>query len=269
MTNVVPLRRVVSDSEEMEVVSSSSSAENSPITFRSTPDLLLPMRHSLHETNNNNNNNNSTPNSQGGAINLLSIDKYLTAINPHPYLHMKNEEETSTSNLHTLRQEQEEIDTSAKIKPLHRSNHVMGFTNMLANSSLFPTRLVTTSSAYCQYDEDMEEDEMASMSSARSKNNVGCNEEDNNNGNDSSEFYNPLIALAPQRSFQSQRSTLSVHSTQSSRSTQSWGQLTEIDLPPKVNGASWVLLLSNHVENSYICLFLGFSARYGSTHLCT
>ena len=202
------------------------------------------MRRSLHETNSgytNNNNNNSTPNSQGGAINLLSIDKYLTAINPHPCLHMKNEEETSTSNLHTLRQEQEEIDTSAKIKPLHRSNHVMGFTNMLANSSLFP-RLVTTSSAYCQYDEDMEEDEMASMSSARSNDNVGRTEGDNNNGNDSNEFHNPLIALAPQRSFQSQRSTLSVHSTQSSRSTQSWGQLTEIDLPPKVNGALWVLL---------------------------
>ena len=232
-----PLRRVISDPDEMmmDVVSpATSSTENSPLAplrktshsiFSSSLSSSSPMRAALHNSNEN-------------------VDVVMMMMDDNGVFLPEEEDNDDSAQCQSSEQQQQQQPTGLIPKlmegPLHLSSHIGGFNAMDAVNALFPpTRILATTphdqrrhaeEHHHQNDENgilLHEDDTVSITSVHS-----CHSNFNNNNN------NPLVTNFPassQRSFHSQRSALSARS-QSSRSTGTWGQLTEIDLPPKVNG---------------------------------
>eukprot|EP00977_Amphora_coffeiformis_P005869 scaffold1230_cov166-Amphora_coffeaeformis.AAC.12 len=208
-----PLRRVISDTDEMDVVSSSS-------TENSVPPQTTPTSN----TNTNSHNNSTSP-----IIRSLRFFSGQNVVMMEDNHHSNNANEDPPVQCHSFPEDVALYPNIVDIGGgLHRSPHMTGNSAALggADGVLFRASrvgtTVTSSSPPQHYDDDIDDDVDSDTASITS---------DNSNHHD----YNPLLDHASQKSIKSQRSTISARSGQSSRSTQSWGQLTEIDLPPKVN----------------------------------
>ena len=238
-----PLRRVVSDTDEMDVVSSSSTENSVPPTQAST----------------NNTNTNTSQTSpiirslrffSGSGQNVVMEEDHQYSNNSAVQCHPFPEERYTTPDAFI-----------GGHNTLDRSPHITRNSNILSDTdaTLFSTSRVGTtitssSHPHQQHEDDenndsdddddddddldfigLDDTDTASITSAHSYN----SNSNNNNHHHHQDDYNPLLeneTHASQKSMISQRSNASARSVQSNRSTQSWGQLTEIDLPPKVNG---------------------------------
>lgn len=199
-----PLHRVVSDTDEMDVVSSSSAENSTTPRRRDTPAFPSPMS-SLRFFGNE---NMSLEDNCVGFMQPYELPVQCRSFPEHPSMF-----------------------TGA----LHHSGQMTGFSSMSADAILYPTDVVAATPLQSENDDDdddaAEGDDTESITTAQSSGSYNNNDHDDGN--------NPLLAStthASQKSMSSQRSNLSARSGQSARSSQSWGQLTEIDLPPVVNG---------------------------------